>query len=151
MQASDRNVGGWVTRVLGNQQAHDFVDEEWVALGGLMNRSRQGGGRGHRAGGLHHVRNVVRRQAAEWDTVAPPGDVADDTCGFREPLHLHLAVRANDEQAGVMELAGEELQQEERRLIGGVQVVEEQHQRLRTGDALEQLRGGIEEGKAGVL
>jgi hypothetical protein len=56
-----------------------------------------------------------------------------------------VPVGAQDEEARGAQLAGEELEQQQRRLIGGVKVVQHQHQRLAARDAPQEARDGPED------
>ena len=51
---------------------------------------------------------------------------------------IDVAVGADDQEAAVAELAGDEPEQQQRGLVRGVQVVEHQHERLRGRDALQE-------------
>ena len=61
---------------------------------------------------------------------------------------IDVAVRADDQQAAVAELASDEPQKQKRGLVGRVQVVEHQHQRPRGRHALQEGGHGIEQSKA---
>jgi hypothetical protein len=65
--------------------------------------------------------------------------------------HLDVAVRAHHEKVGVRHLAGEESQQEQRGLVGPVEIVEDEHQRPGLGAALQERRDRIEQAKARLL
>ena len=64
---------------------------------------------------------------------------------------LDVAVGADHEQRAVAQLAGEELEQQQRGLVGPVQVVEDEHQRPRGGGAGEEARDRVEEAEARLL
>jgi len=64
---------------------------------------------------------------------------------------LDVAVGADHEQPGVGELAGEEPQQEQRRFVGPVEVVEHEHERAGLRGAREEARNRVEEAKARLL
>ena len=64
---------------------------------------------------------------------------------------IDVAVRADDQQAALAKLAGDELKKQERRLVGRVQVVEHEHQRPPGRRALQKGGHGIEEPEARSL
>ena len=64
---------------------------------------------------------------------------------------VHVAVGADDQDPAVGELAGHELQQQQRGLVGGVQVVEHEHERLRRRGALQERGERVEEPEARAL
>ena len=64
---------------------------------------------------------------------------------------IDVAARADDHDPALGELAGHELQEQQRRLVRRVQVVEHQHERLRDRDALQERGQGIEQPEARSL
>ena len=64
---------------------------------------------------------------------------------------VHVAAGADDHHPALGELAGDELQQQQRRLVRGVQVVEHEHERLHDRDPLQERRHGVEQAEARAL
>src|SRR5207248_7617418 len=64
---------------------------------------------------------------------------------------IDVAIRAEHEQPAVCQFAGEELQEEQRRLVGGVEVVEDEDNRSGSRRAREKGCSGPEEEEARVL
>src|SRR5262249_13627561 len=63
-------------------------------------------------------------------------------------LDVNVAIGADDEQSCVAHLSSEELQQQERRLVGPVKVVEQEHRGLRLRRSDEEARYCVEQAKA---
>ena len=61
---------------------------------------------------------------------------------------LCVAVPGEDEDPGLGEFAGEELQQDQGRGVGRVQIVEHEHERLPDSDPPEERRGRVEQAEA---
>jgi hypothetical protein len=99
------------------------------------------------------LRDLLELEAAKWDTLA--GGLARQLAeqrGQRMPAtHLGLAVQAHDHQSTRIELAREEARQSQGRIVGPVQVVERQHQRLSRAGAHEEAAHALEQAKARLL
>ena len=67
------------------------------------------------------------------------------------PAQVDVAIGAQDEDGGVAEFACDELQQQQRRRIGGVQVVEYEHERLVSTGVVKERRDCVEETKPACL
>ena len=131
---------------LGGQQPDDLFHEQRIALGLAMD------GCGQRLGGvdlgrqLDVARDVELGQAGQPQ---PAGRVVTVELGQRGPQRviarqLHVSVGSDDEDLHVRDLAGDELQQQQRRRVGGLQVVEHQDERCRAGRVAEKRRRGVE-------
>jgi hypothetical protein len=132
---------------LGDQQLDQLVDEERIAVGLAVNR------RGQRVGVLDLRRqrdeagDVELAQAAQRQ---PASRVVPGELGQRRPQRvvaqqLDVSIRDEDEDLGVRHFAGEELQEQQRRRVCGVQVVEHQPERMRRGRPAQEGRRGVEE------
>jgi hypothetical protein len=138
---------------LRDQQPRHLVDEECVSLRLGVNR-RDG-------------RRVRREASGQMDVLA---DVRLVETAKRDPPHRRLArqlgqrrgeriakgrvdvpVGANDEQAAVSQPACDELEEQQRGLVGGVQIVEREHERPLCGGAREKREHGVEEAEASRL
>ena len=64
---------------------------------------------------------------------------------------LHVPIRAEHQQRGPADLPGQELQEEERRPIGPVQVVQQEDQRPAVGRALQERRDCVEQAEPCLL
>jgi hypothetical protein len=64
---------------------------------------------------------------------------------------IDVAVGAQDEQVAVAEPAGEELQEQQRRLVGSVKIIERHDERASLRGAADERRNGLEEAKARPL
>ena len=136
---------------LGREQADGLADEQRVAV----RRTPHGGGdapgrRGARRG-ADHLRDRVGFEPAEPDQAdrgfaGELGDRRRQRVSWRQ---LDVAVGADDEEVHLADLAGEELEQQDRRRVGRLQVVEDDHNRALAGGIAEECRGGIEQLEAG--
>jgi hypothetical protein len=64
---------------------------------------------------------------------------------------VDIPVGGDKEHAAVRELAGEELEQEEGRRVGRVQVVQDEHERAILSRAAQEVGGSLEEAEAGAF
>src|SRR5215468_4735138 len=67
------------------------------------------------------------------------------------PGNLAIAVGADEQQVGGLDLSGDKLQQEQRRPVGPVQIVEDHHDGLALRGRLQKRRDGVEEAKSGLV
>jgi hypothetical protein len=75
---------------------------------------------------LDQLADLVRRQPGEPYQLGLPGQFGQQRAGGVIPgRHLHVPVRPDDQRGGVMQLAGEEHEQPERRHVGPVQIVQD--------------------------
>ena len=116
---------------LAGEQPDDLADEERVAVGllldGLGQSRRRRGARGH----LDVALDGADRQPLQRDapTALDAGDLAEHPGERMVAAELDVAVGAEDQQATRGELASREAEQEQRRLIRPMQVVEHEHDR----------------------
>ena len=119
---------------LERKQAHGLTDEERIAIGLLVQGRDQLRGRELRRGELHVLGDVVLAQPGERDAsgdrLASDLDEHRGECVRRS--RIDVAKGAEQQHAGRAELAGEVLQEQERRRVGRVQVVEDEQQRTDT-------------------
>ena len=139
---------------LGRHQAHDLADEERVAPGLLVNRRGEIGrgaidrGReldvtGDRRGSSPP--SAIRRRALHR------GEVGERLGQRMMAAELDVAVGPDHQQAGVGQAPGDEAQQQQRWLVGPMQVVEDHDQRPRARGFAEKGRNRIEEAKPRLL
>ena len=125
-----------VQAALRAEQAHDLVDVERVALRGLVDRAHDAVGGTAARDALDELGDVALAQPAQRQPLAVAVDVGNRAGHRRVQARLRFAVRADDEDRSVAQMDGEERQQQQRRLVGAVQVVEDQDERaLRRGRA----------------
>ena len=109
---------------------------------------------GDAGGHLDVARDRRRPEAAQRDPAAAldPGQLAEHPGERVVAAELDVAVGAEDQQAARGELAGDELEQQQRGLVGPVQVVEHEHHRAGRGrPPSEEARDRVEEPEARLL
>src|SRR5207244_2786525 len=116
-------------RSLGNEQAHDLVDEEGIALGLPMDGTDEHRRRAPADRLLEEAPHLLLPEAAQRHVVAVAAERAQDLGHGRGLPDLHFPVRAEEENPNVAQLVREELQEKERRRIGPLQVVEHEGER----------------------
>jgi hypothetical protein len=121
------------------QMPDDLLDEERVALGLAVQRVHERRlGAGHAERG-HQLGDLGLGQAAELEMleqVLPP-HVGDQLKQRVVGLELGVAIRAEQEHAARLRRADEVLEQLQRRPVGPVEVVEDEHERRRRADLAE--------------
>ena len=116
-------------RVLGGEQPGDLLGEEGVARRAVVHRLDQPCLRALAADLLDQLAGLGRRQPGELDQLRLPGHLGQQRAGrMISGRHLHVAVGPDDQHGGVMQLAGEEHEQAQRRQVRPVQVVKDDHQ-----------------------
>ena len=132
------------------QVAHDLLDEERVALGlavqgvderrlGLRHAERR-----------HELGDLRLGQTAELDVAEQPfaAHVADQLVQRVAGLELGVAIGAEQQRAARLRRADEVPEQLQRRAVGPVQVVEDEHERRAVADLAEQCGHRVEEAQA---
>ena len=132
------------------EEAYDLPDEERIAAGlGMDCRHGSSFGRDARDVG-DVIRNVVVRKTAE-------GDATDERLSHElgergaervAQRRVDVAVRGNEQQPRPHDFARDEPEEEQRRLVGGMQVVEEHDERALSGDGVEEGNSCIEQADA---
>ena len=145
-QAQDLRLA--VEAALGAEQAHDLVDEERVALGRFVDRAHDAVGRAPSGDALDDRGDVALVQTAQRQPLAVADDVAERAGERRVQARLGLAIGPDDEDRRVAQVDRDEAEQEQRRLVGAVQVVEDQHEWAGRRRGPQERRDGIEELKA---
>ena len=79
------------------------------------------------------------------------GDLAKRRGDLRVAPRLHVSVATDEKNARVAQLAGKKMEERERRRIGAVEIVQDEHQRLTRRGAFEDDGYGIKQGEACVL
>ena len=131
---------------LGGQQAHDLPDKQRVTLGPLID------GGGLRLGGRHprehldQASHLVAAQPTKAEQLALADQLPHRLADPRLAIGPRVAVGPHHQQPGAAESPRQELQQQQGGLIGGMQIIQDQHQRLHrrrppeeAGDRLEQV------------
>jgi len=112
--------------VPGCQGAHHFLDEQRVAFGGAVNGRHQARRHGMAGGSGDQRVDILALQSCQ-----PQADaVAHHACEHRPRLAgggFMLTVSGHEYDTGAVQLRGHELEQRDRRGVGGVQIVEDQH------------------------
>ena len=126
---------------IADEQPHDLVHEEGIALGLAVDRLHERRGWLQTGRHLDEALDVLLDEAAEEDALAQllTRELAECLGEGMLPPELHVAVRADHQEPGAAQLPGDELKQQERGLVGPVQVVEQKSQRLFFGDRGDQL------------
>ena len=142
-----------VQPALRGEQAHDLGDEERVPLGLLVDCAHQLRARLNVRGHLDEARHVRLAQAAEDDALhkALSGQVREHLGQRVAAAELDVAVGPDHEDPGVADLAREEMQHQQGRRVGPMQVVEDQHERVATRDVLQEGRDAVEEAEPRLL
>ncbi len=139
--------------VLVDQQPYDLADEQRVALGLGVDRGRDAV-LGHGAGRLGDEGGDVGAGPAR--ELQPHAAGLPDELGQRRAERLaerrvDVAVGAEDQHRSGADRPRHEAQQEQRRGVGGVEVVEHDHDRAARRDVPEQGAGRLEQPEAGPL
>ena len=119
LRDAGRDLGGLVPRALGDQQPGQLPDEERVAAAALPQLGGDLRPEGSSRPVPGHRPDVVRREAGEDELLGLAGDLA------QQSGRLGVAVRAEQQHGSRRQGAGQEPQQPQRRLVGPVQVVED--------------------------
>ncbi len=137
----------------GHQETHDLADEERIALGLAVHRRDELGRRCRPRRHLDVARHVVLGEAAQGETASHglAGQVAERLEQRMLAAELHVAIGADHEEPRRTHLARQELQQQERRLIGPLDVVQDEDQRLRAGGVPQKGGDAVEEPEARLL
>ena len=115
---------------LRGEQPCDLLREERVARGTVVHGLDQRRLRALATNLLDQLPDLVSGQPAEPYQLGLPGQLGQERAGWMiADHHLHVAIRADDQRGGVMQLAGEEHEQPQRRHVRPVQVVDDDHQR----------------------
>jgi hypothetical protein len=137
-------------RLLLHQETDDLGHEEGIPLGLPVDGSGQLGGRLQADGRLDEMCDLLLRQAAQRHALEEPlACQLGKRVGKRvSPGQLHVDVGADEEQTRPRELAGDELEQQQRPGVRAVEVIQDDHERLRARSPLEEERERIEEPEA---
>src|SRR4051812_17984210 len=136
---------------VGDEQADDLVAEERVALGDRGQAADEVVGRLLAAAVDDQPPQVVGPEAADLDAPAEAAELAEDALHLGAATRPRVVVRRDDEDRAVADRAGEEGEQQERRQVGGVEVVEQHDQRRVAGDPAQEDRDRVEQGEARLL
>ena len=140
-----------VDAALGHEQAHDLVGVEGVALGQLVQRVHELLGRVGAAAVDDQRAQVVVLEAAEVEAHAEARELAEHGLDLGPAPRARLVMGGDDEHARLAQRAGEEGEQQQRRQVGGVEVVEEHDQRLARRGVAQEDGDGVEEREARLL
>ena len=138
---------------LRGQQPQDLADEQWIAFGlGMQQRAQFARGCARRRQ-LDEALDVARAEAGERDRsrdrlASQLGEGGSERVGDGR---IDVAIRADDQHAALTELSSDEPEQQQRGLVGSVQVVEYHHQRLRDRHPRQERRERIEQAKTRSL
>ena len=138
---------------LRGQQPHDLANEERVAFSLLVNGDDEFL-TGRLAGReLDETSDLALAQARERNASSHrfAGELGQSHRERIGRARVDVAVGADNEQATLAELAGEELQEQERGLVRRVQVVQEEHERAGLRGARQDGGGRLEEAEARAL
>jgi hypothetical protein len=135
---------------LEGEEAHDLADEERIPLGLLVQRRDELGRGDLRRCRLDVGRHVFLAQPAGRKASGHrlPSDLGQHRGQRLSGNRTDVTVGTEDQDARRAERAGNELKKQERGRVGGVQVVEDEHERPLRGGLPEKTGGGVEETKA---
>ena len=138
---------------LDGEQAHDLAYEQWIPLGLLVQRGdqlRSNDLGGHEIDVLGDLRlGEPAERAAPRDPLA--GYVGEQLGQRRPGRRVDVPVGRHDQEAHRAERAGDEPQRQQRRLVGGMQIVEHEHERTVDRGVAQEDRDRVEEAEAGAL
>ena len=124
-------------RAVVDEHAHELLDEERVALGGVFDAA---GDLRIQLGGAEEIPEqrvqLVGAERLEEQALAGPAGTQLEQVGARERQHEHRRAAAP---------ADEVLDEVEQRRLGPVQVLEDEHEGTRPRDRLEELSHGPED------
>ncbi|HEY8517303.1 MAG TPA: hypothetical protein VIS07_17470 [Candidatus Binatia bacterium] len=129
------------------QHVDQLGDEERVARGRGVDALYDARRRTHAGGGVRVGVDVVGGEAAQRQALGEAREVGADARRVGHPFELVLAARRDQQQAVPADLRGEEAQQEQRLLVGPVQVVEHDGERL-VGERDQQRADRVEQAEA---
>ena len=144
---------GALETALGDEQLHDLPQEEGVAFGLRVDHRDERPGGGHTGGHLDVPADVLLAEPVQRDAAGDrlPRQVPERLEERMLPPKLEVAVRPDHEEAGGLHRARQELEQQQRRRVRRMQVVEDEHEGLAAGGVLEEGRDAVEEAEAGLL
>jgi hypothetical protein len=94
------------------------------------------------------VSHLLRLEPAERNALAHTHDLAEEAW---QSLHLALAVGTEEESPGTPQLRSEVRQEQDRALVGPVEIVEDEDDRLALGRPKEERGDAVEEPQAGLI
>ena len=134
------------------QQAHHLLEEERIPARRAMHRRHERPRLDGAAGaGLDEARDVGLGQPPQRQVLAGPREPSEETAHRRRSMHLPVAMGGEDQCGALLQLAREILQQEERRLVRGVEIVQDHEQRTLRGQRGQHRLHRVEEHDAGLL
>ena len=147
-----RRAGALVERAaepaLRREQPHDLVGVQRVAVGQLQQRAHQRLRRLAAAAVQHERAEVLVGEAAEVQVPAEAGELAEDRLELGIAARAGVVVGRDDEHRHPADHARDEGQQQQRRLVGGLQVVDHDQQRPVGGERAQEERDPVEEREA---
>jgi hypothetical protein len=147
---SGRHAPGPGQLAVGEQGPDQLADEQRVALGDLVDPGHHRRG-GRLAGQPPHVGgHLGPAEAAEREAAPHPGQVAEQV-GQLVEARVGVPVGADDHQPLVGGGLGEEPEQEQRRRVGRVQVVQDHQHRPGVGDPAQEPAHRVEQHEADRL
>ncbi|MDP8967163.1 MAG: hypothetical protein M3N04_01030, partial [Actinomycetota bacterium] len=136
---------------LGTKQTDDLVDEERVSVGGLVNGARQGWIGRVCTAALDQRQDIFLAETTQRYAPRVARQLTEQRTDLPVMPRLGVAVAADDEQPRLAQVAREEAQEQQRRRIGRMQIVEYQRQRPVPGGATQERAHRIKQRKAQVL
>ena len=138
---------------VGGEQSHHLVHEEGIALGLAVDRRDQARRRRDVRALLQEASDVGLGQAAQHDALTglQASELGQSLGQGVAAAQLDVAIGRDHEQPRRPELAGEELEQQERRLVRPVQIVEHQDQGRAPRGVAQEADHRVEEAKARLL
>jgi hypothetical protein len=129
--------------VLGSEKPDDLSQEEGIALGDLVQPHDEMARRPRSDEGRDVVVHVCRGQAAKRDPPSDSGELGEDVAQLAYPL-LRLSVGSDEHDARLGERVAQEPQEQQRRLVRGVNIVKRYEERPIRGDGREEAADRVE-------
>ena len=135
------------------EQPDEFADEQRIPLGLAMDRLGETVGRTLRGGKLDVARHLMHGQSRRIEALRGrhAGDFGEQADPWVSGGQLTLAIDGQHHDAGVGQVHGHEPEQQQRRLVGGVEVVEDQDDGTVARRVPQQARERVEQLEAGAI
>ena len=146
-----RQTGAGRAAAVGDEQPHDLVAEERVALRDGREAADEVVRRVRAAAVGDEPAQVGVVETGEHDAPPEAAQLAEHALDLETALRPRLVVGRDDEHGQVADRPREEREQQQRGQIGGVEVVEEHDDGRVGGDPAQVHRDGVEEREAGLV
>jgi hypothetical protein len=132
------------SRLLRHPQADHFGEEQGISLCGRVHGIHRRARNGPRRGPVDVACDRSSAQPAQRDRSSLADDVRQDLTHQRIARRVDVAIGADDEERQRAQVARDKAQEQQRRLIRRMQIVEKEHKRLIRGGGAQELRSGVQ-------